>query len=208
MACTILLIRHATNPNVGKGLTGWLPGVSLDASGRKQAEQLTARLEHVPLEAIYSSPLERAIETAEPTARLRNREIVQDPDLGEIHFGEWQGKSFAEIEAHESWSRFNSFRSSTRAPGGELMLEAQARMVRALCGIAARHAGGTVAVFSHGDAIKAALMHFLGIPLDFHLRLEILPASITVVELDSNLARVRAINICESIEYHIRQGSM
>lgn len=202
MASTILLIRHATNPNVGKGLTGWLPGVSLDARGREQAESLATRLERVALDAIYSSPLERAIETAEPTALRKNLEIVRDPDLGEIHFGEWQGKSFAEIETHEAWSRFNSFRSSTRAPGGELMLEAQARMVRALCRIAACRAGGTVAVFSHGDAIKAAAMHFLGIPLDFHLRLEILPASITVVELDSSLARVRAVNICESIEYY------
>lgn len=201
-SATILLIRHATNPYVGKGLTGWLPAVSLDARGRGEADRLAARLAKVPLAALYSSPLERSTETAEPTARLKNLEIVQNPDLGEIHFGEWQGKSFAEIETHESWNLFNSYRSATRAPGGELMLETQARIVRTLHRIADSHRGETVAAFSHADAIKAALMYFLGVPLDFHLRLEILPASITIVEFRSHFPVVRAINLSEPLDLY------
>jgi broad specificity phosphatase PhoE len=199
---TIILIRHATNPSVGKGLTGWLPGVSLDAEGRQQAERLAGWLECVALAAIYSSPLERAMETALPVARRQNLEIVPKKDLGEIHFGQWQGKSFEEIARDESWSRFNSYRSSTRAPDGELMLETQARMVRALSEIAFAHEGRTVAAFSHADAIKAALMHFLGMPLDFHLRIEILPASMTVLQLSADSALVRAVNVCGPIEYY------
>jgi probable phosphoglycerate mutase len=201
-SATVLLIRHATNPYVGKGLTGWLPGVSLDATGRGEADQLAVRLERIPLAALYSSPLERAIETAEPVARMKNLEIAESSDLGEIHFGEWQGKSFAEIETHESWSRFNAYRSATRAPGGELMLETQARIIRGLHRIADSHPGQTVAAFSHADAIKAALMHFLGIPLDFHLRLEILPASITIVEFGPHFPVVRAINLCEPLDLY------
>jgi broad specificity phosphatase PhoE len=201
-SATVLLIRHATNPYVGKGLTGWLPGVSLDAKGRDEADRLAARLEKIPIAALYSSPLERAIETAQPTARLKNLEIIGNPDLGEIHFGEWQGKSFSEIETHESWNRFNAYRSATRAPGGELMLETQARIVRGLHRIADSHPGQTVAAFSHADAIKAALMHFLGIPLDFHLRLEILPASITIVEFRAHFPVVRAINLCEPLDLY------
>jgi broad specificity phosphatase PhoE len=199
---TILLIRHATNPSVGKGLTGWLPGVSLDATGRQQAERLADWLDCVPLRAIYSSPLERAMETGEPIARRKNLEIVPKTDLGEIHFGAWQGKSFEEIERDESWNRFNCYRSSTRAPGGELMLETQARMVRAVGEIKAAHGGQAVAVFSHADAIKSVVMHFLGIPLDFHLRLEIMPASVTILQLFPDSALVRAVNICGPIEYY------
>lgn len=192
---TILLIRHATNPNVGKGLTGWLPGVSLDDTGRQQADQLVDRLESTPLDAIYSSPLERALETAAPLARRRNLEIVQIPELGELRFGEWQGRTYAELESDPLWKRFNDFRSSAAAPGGELMLEAQVRMVRALSAIAARHASGSVAVFSHADAIKSALMHFLGIPLDFHLRLDIPPASVSRIEMSPDFARILGINV-------------
>lgn len=192
---TILLIRHGVNPKVGKGLTGWLPGVSLNDEGRRQAEQVGEYLAEADLAAIYSSPLERTLETAEPLARRKGMEIVRNPDFGEVRFGDWQGKSFPEIELDPRWERFNSFRSGPRAPNGESMLDTQARMVRGLFDLAARHSGETVAVFSHADAIKCAVMHFLGIPIDFHLRLEILPASITTIVLSENSALVRSINM-------------
>ena len=153
------------------------------------------RSESTPLDAIYSSPLERALETAAPLARRRKLEITQNPDLGELRFGEWQGRTYAELEHHDLWRRFNDFRSSTAAPGGEMMLEAQVRMVRALSRILLAHPGGKVAAFSHADAIKSALMHFLGMPLDFHLRLDIPPCSISVVELRHDFARVSGINV-------------
>lgn len=196
---TVMLIRHATNPNVGKGLTGWLPGVSLDEKGREQAERLAAQLESTRLDAIYSSPLERATETAAPLARRKKLEIVLNPDLGEIRFGEWQGRTYSELESDPLWHRFNNFRSSTAAPGGEMMIETQVRMVRALAAMALAHPGDTVAAFSHADAIKSALMHILGMPLDFHLRLDIPPASISVVEIEPDSARVLGINIVPSL---------
>jgi probable phosphoglycerate mutase len=166
----ILLIRHGSNPKVGKGLTGWLPGVSLDDNGRRQAEDLAVQLADLPIAAVYSSPLERARETAQPLAREKGLEIRIEPAFGEINFGEWQGRDFPELEHDPRWHLFNVFRSGTPAPQGESMLEAQARMMRALYRVAPEHAGETVAIFSHADAIKAALMCMLGIPLDFHLR--------------------------------------
>lgn len=197
---TILLIRHATNPNVGKGLTGWLPGVSLDDEGRKQARGLADRLAATPLDAIYSSPLERALETAAPLALRKSLEIIQNADLGELRFGEWQGRTYAELESDPLWRRFNEFRSSTAAPGGETMIETQVRMARALSRIVAAQGNGTVAVFSHADAIKSALMHILGIPLDFHLRLNIPPASVSVIEKSASFARVLGINVGEDLK--------
>jgi broad specificity phosphatase PhoE len=192
---TFLLIRHGTNPKVGKGLTGWLPGVSLDANGRHQAECLAGQLAEVPIAAVYSSPLERAIETAEPLARKKGLEIIRDPAFGEINFGDWQGKDFAEIERDPEWRRFNSFRSGIRAPGGELMLDTQARMVGRILALAPEYSGRNVAVFSHADAIKATVSWLLGIPLDFHLRLEILPASTTTIVIDRAIPVVRSLNV-------------
>jgi broad specificity phosphatase PhoE len=193
---TILLVRHGTNPKVGKGLTGWLPGVSLDENGRHQAETLAAVLSPRSFAAIYSSPLERTLETAAPLARRLGLEITPAPAFGEVRFGDWQGKDFVEIQCDPIWRRFNDFRSGTRAPGGELMLETQTRMVAGLLDIAARHPGQSVAVFSHADAIKSALCWILGIPLDFHLRLEILPASVTTVVIGAGeVPLVRSMNV-------------
>jgi len=191
---TVFLIRHATTCRVGKGLTGWLPGHSLDENGRRQADELASRLAAAPFTAIYSSPLERAVETAAPLARQLGLEVRLEKDFGEVRFGDWQGKDFTEIERDSRWKPFNSYRSFTRAPGGEMMLETQARMVRGLLNLAESHGGQTVAVFSHADAIKSALMHFLGIPLDFHQRLEILPASVSVLDLHPELPLAKVIN--------------
>ena len=196
---TVFLLRHGTTARVGKGLTGWLPGHSLDDNGRAQADDLASRLAAAPLTAIYSSPLERASETAAPLARRFGLEIRIREDFGEVRFGDWQGKDFIEIEQDPRWSPFNSYRSFTRAPGGEMMLETQARMVRGLLNLAESHSNETVAVFSHADAIKSALMHFLGIPLDFHTRLEILPASVSVVDLFPELPLVRVVNATDFI---------
>jgi len=194
MNTRVLLIRHATTPKVGKGLTGWLPGVSLDDNGRAQAQKLVKQLEAVPLDAIYSSPLERTRETAAPLATSRGIEVIENQDLGEIHFGEWQGKDFPEIEKHSSWAAFNSYRSNVRAPGGELMLEAQARMVRGVLAIVQAHQNQNVAIFSHADVIKSFIFHLLGIPLDFHQRVEISPASISTVDFLDEFPVVRNIN--------------
>jgi probable phosphomutase (TIGR03848 family) len=195
LPATILLIRHGTNPRVGKGLTGWLPGVSLDENGRRQAECLARNLAELPIAAIYSSPLERTLETAEPLARRKGLEVIRDRAFGEIDFGDWQGKEFPEIERDPRWAKFNSFRSGIRAPGGETMLDAQARMVGRLFALAPEYEGRNVAVFSHADAIKATVSYLLGIPLDFHQRLEILPASVTTVVIDDSMPVVRSVNV-------------
>src|SRR5208283_4409368 len=119
---------------------------------------------------------------ARPLAREKGLRIIEEPAFGEVNFGDWQGRDFPELEHDPRWRLFNTFRSGTRAPGGESMLETQARVASALFALGPRHAGKTVAVFSHADAIKSAIACMLGIPLDFHLRLEILPASITTVD--------------------------
>ena len=191
---TVFLIRHGMTSRVGKGLTGWLPGHSLDETGRRQADDLASRLAAAPLSAIYSSPLERAVETAAPLARRLGLEVQLREDFGEVRFGDWQGKDFGEIKQDSRWNLFNSYRSFTRAPQGELMLETQARMLRGLLNVVETHTDQTVAVFSHADAIKSALMHFLGMPLDFHHRLEILPASISILDFYPELPLIKVVN--------------
>ncbi len=191
---TFLLIRHAANELTGKVLYGRMPGVRLSPQGRAQAERLVGQLSAVRLDAIYSSPLERALETAEPLARDRGLEIRTSQALTEIETGEWTGLAIPDLAASQPWQLFNSYRSGTRAPGGELMLEAQLRMVAELDRLRLSHPDQTLAVVSHGDPIRAAILHFAGIPTDFFLRLEISPASVSVLELNDHGARITRLN--------------
>jgi broad specificity phosphatase PhoE len=129
---TLLLIRHGETDAVGKSIMGWQPGWRLNQKGREQVEKLNLRLANLPIRAIYTSPLERAIETAMPIASQHGISVQRLEDLGEMQFGQWEGVNLNQLEEREQWRRFNTFRSGVRPPGGELMVETQARMIRRL----------------------------------------------------------------------------
>jgi broad specificity phosphatase PhoE len=190
----ILLIRHAHHDAIGHYLAGIDPGLHLNDDGKRQAEDLAARLRAVPLTAVVSSPLERAQETAEPIARDHDLVVKVIPDLIEFEVGEWTGASFTALDADKSWRRFNTVRSLTRPPGGELMVEVQLRAINALLQLHSSYPTGTVAAVSHGDVIRAALMYLLAIPIDFVHRFEISPGGISIVELDDETVRVLQVN--------------
>jgi len=189
-----LLIRHATNDTVGKRLTGRMAGVSLNEEGQAQAQKLAERLAGLPVTAVYSSPLERAVETAEPIAKLLHLENSVSEDFLEINFGEWTNTAFEDLVKQPKFQLFNSFRSSTRIPGGELMAEAQVRIVRGLEKLCVQHPHETVAIVSHADLIKAAVAYYAGIHLDMFQRIEISPASVSVVEIYDETARILLVN--------------
>jgi len=197
---TFLLIRHGETDAVGKSIMGWAPGWHLNANGRKQVEALAARLAPAPIRAIYTSPLERAVETAEAVARGRQLELRRDEEFGEFRMGDWQGWEIAKLDEREDWRRFNTFRAGTRAPNGELMVETQTRMVRRLQALATEHAGETVAIVSHADPLRALIAYYLGMPLDLMQRLEISPASLSVLELSEWNARMLCVNDRGGIE--------
>jgi probable phosphomutase (TIGR03848 family) len=191
---TFLLIRHAQTALVSTALAGWMEGVHLNEEGRAQAGQLARQLADAPVAAVYSSPLERAKETATPLAARFGLEVQSLNEIGELNFGDWTGRRFDELENHPLWHRFNALRSLARIPAGEMMIEAQARVVAALERLRLAHGGETVAIISHGDIIKAAVAHFLGVPLDLFHRIEISPASTSVVAVDASAVRVLMVN--------------
>jgi probable phosphoglycerate mutase len=180
---TFLLIRHGLTDAVGHRITGRLPGVHLNDVGRGQAARLPSRLAKWKIDAICSSPLERARETASPVAEKLGLSVQTDISFAEFDFGEWSGMLIAELDQRDDWKRFCRFRSILRAPGGEMLTEVATRFVSALQGLAGKHPDRIVAIFSHADAIKAALMQYLPIPLDNLHRFDISPASISIVRL-------------------------
>jgi probable phosphoglycerate mutase len=186
---------------VGERLSGRTPGVHLNALGHQQAATLARRLAGLSLSAVYSSPLTRAVETADPLAvRFKLDKALAD-DFQEIDFGQWTDLAFSELDNDPQFKLFNSYRSSTRIPGGELMLEAQARIVNGLNKLRIQHPGETVAVVSHSDLIKSAIAYYAGIPLELFHRIEISPASVSIIELFDETARIILINHTGEIHF-------
>ena len=129
----LLLIRHGENDYVKTGkLAGRIPGVHLNEKGQKQAQALSEALKEVPIKAIYSSPLERAMETANPIAESHKLTIIQEPDLRDTDIGKWQGKSLKVLRLTKAWKIVQSAPSRFRFPEGESFTEAQTRYVGAL----------------------------------------------------------------------------
>ncbi|MFN2475471.1 MAG: histidine phosphatase family protein [Chthoniobacterales bacterium] len=187
-----LFIRHAAHDYLRRAIAGRIPGVHLNELGRQQAEQLAQKLSLLPIDAIFSSPLERTRETAEPIARQLNLPVQIAEEFTEINFGDWTDRPFSELNSVSEWRHFNAFRSSTAPPRGELMLEVQTRVVRKLSSLRGQYS--FVAIVSHGDAIRATMAHFLGQPLDLVQRIEIDPASLSIVECGDDYVRVRLLN--------------
>ena len=204
---TLLLIRHALTDAVGHVLTGRAPGVALNEQGRAQAEALGRRLATASLAAVYSSPLERALATAQAVAREHGLAVECRPGLHEVDFGAWTHRTVASLAGDPLWERFHAQRGRAEVPGGEAMLAVQARMVAELEALAARHPGAVVAAVSHGDPIRAALLHYLGTPLDLFERIEVQPASISVVRFDGSGPRVLALNDTGGLEATLARPS-
>lgn len=190
----VLLIRHAQTDAVGEWLPGRSADVPLNPVGRAQADRLRARLSAIDLSAIYSSPLQRAVETAGPLARERGLRVEPLVDLQEVDFGDWTGQRFDALAQDPRWVRFNRVRSMATIPGGEHALDAQARVARALESIRAAHPNRTVAFVTHGDLVRLAILYIAGAPIDFIHRFEILPASVTAVALDDQTQTLLYVN--------------
>ena len=191
---TFFLIRHASCDRLGQTLWGRTPGVCLNEKGKLQAQRLAERFHGITLQAIYSSPLERAVETAEAIARNMQLEVNRNEAFNEIDFGDWTGQSFDALSSDETWQRFNVIRSTTSIPGGESFLEAQARVVTELERLSTQHGNARVGIVSHADVIKAAVGYIAATPIDLLHRIEISPGSVSVIALDRDSARLLTIN--------------
>ncbi len=177
---TVLLVRHGMNDFVkAHRLAGWMPGVHLNDLGLRQAQAVAERLAAVRIAAVYSSPLERTMETAQPIADRHSLPVISQRELGELDPGEWTGRLAEEVKECELWRQMQRWPSMAAFPGGEAIAEAQRRIARALDQVRFAHPGETVVVVSHSDPIRLAVAFFTGLPLDLYQRLMIGPASIT-----------------------------
>lgn len=183
---TVLLVRHGkSTANTAGLLAGWTPGIHLDEDGRAQVDGLAERLRPVPLAAVVSSPLERCRETAAALTEGRGSLEVSDDDrLGECWYGEWNGQPLDKLAKQDLWHVVQRHPSGAVFPGesGEALRDTQHRAVSAVRSWNARLGeDATYAVCSHGDVLKAVIADAMGMHLDFFQRIEVGPASLTVI---------------------------
>jgi probable phosphomutase (TIGR03848 family) len=190
----LLLIRHAHTDTAGRRLTGWSRGVHLNERGRREAAGLVLRLDGVPVHAIVSSPLERCRETAAPLARDRGLSVSARRGLLETDFGDWTGRTISSVRRTKLWRLVQHAPSAIRFPGGESLLDVQARAVAEIELIAASYPRRTVVVVSHADPIRLLVAHVTGMHADHLERVAIDPASITVVATSDGVARLIKLN--------------
>jgi broad specificity phosphatase PhoE len=196
---TFLLIRHALCDPVGVSIAGRTAGVHLNDAGRRQAAALAGRLGRLPIAAIRSSPLERAVETAEPLAAALNLHVIEDAGLNEVDFGEWTGRTLAELDGLPEWRDFNERRSSARIPGGETIAEVVSRSLATLEQVrrSPELTGRVVALVSHGDLLRSLVAHCIGMNPDALHRIEVAPASVSILLSEDGNWRLLLLNSTE-----------
>jgi probable phosphoglycerate mutase len=187
------LVRHASHDDVDRRLVGRAAGATLGTLGRAQAAQLARFFAKTPPDVVQSSPRERAIQTAQPIAAHVALPCEVAPALDEVDFGAWTGLTFDALAQDSRWSEWNARRASSRAPGGETMAEAQARVLAQIERL--RSAGAKRAVLvSHAEPIRALLLHCLGRALDQWSEVDIALASVSTIAVSDGGAQVTAIN--------------
>jgi broad specificity phosphatase PhoE len=189
------LIRHAAQDDLAVRLAGRAPGAGLGEAGKTQARRLGERMRGERLDHIHSSPRRRAVETARAIEAACEGGPLEIADaLDEVDFGAWSGLDFVDLAQDPQWRRWNERRRFARSPGGESMREAQARIMNHIERVSAALPEGAVALVSHAEMIRAALLYCLGLSLDAWSLLEISPASITRLSVTALGATIVGVN--------------
>ena len=164
----LILIRHGETDWNTEGRWQGQIDIPLNENGLEHAQQLASELEREGIQAIYSSDLLRAIQTADPLAKIAGLKVNIDPRLREIHQGEWQGMLVTDIRARYA-ELFQQRRANPLAiapPGGETVLEVQQRVFNSLDDIILRHPDETIAIVAHGFVIAVLRVRLVKHPLE------------------------------------------
>jgi broad specificity phosphatase PhoE len=193
----LILVRHGeTERNLEARLQGGKSDIPLNENGRKQAYSLGLALRGENLEAIYSSPLKRALDTAQAISSHHPLKVQTDPALAEIDMGFIDGFNLAEVKENQTdfWKQWHQENYSVALPGGESLLQVQRRAWGAVQGIIRHHREGSVVIVSHGISLQTIITAILEAPLPSFIRFHLGVASITILNIDDDKASLVMLN--------------
>jgi len=197
MHTTLFLVRNASTDWGREERIAGRRDIGLSAEGRTQAEELGKRLGAVELVEVLSSPLPRAVQTAERIAAAHKLEIARDPRLTDFDAGRWEGKKYAEVYATDEYKRFLASPMTEVIPGGERMAAVRDRMIGSVeQALQDNELGANIVLVSHAGPLRILVSHYLGMGLANYHRLRLSPASVTVLRFDSvrGIPRLLAVN--------------
>ncbi len=190
----LLLIRHGqTDWNAERRIMGNQP-IGLNEIGKSQIQKLSELLKSLPIDLIYSSPLQRTEETSQIVNRGRNLKIEFHPNLREIEYGDWIGKTFQEIRKLPEYVEYYHSPHLPVCNNGESLMGVQQRGVEFIESLRKETKKGRIALVSHADWIKCVLLHYLKIPLSQIYQLRIDNGSVSYLTLGEKQDRVISIN--------------
>lgn len=174
--------------------------VPIDETRSTDLVGLTSQVQALGATRVYCSPARRARETARQVLGLPEPDLVVDPDLREIDFGRWEGKTFTEVEAEDpaAVARWGSGDPEFAFPGGERIDEFLMRVRRGASRLAG-DAADTVLAFTHGGVIRHLICHYLDLPEPRHsLLFEIQHASVALIALFGGKGVLTGLNLSSS----------
>jgi probable phosphoglycerate mutase len=193
----VILVRHGeTDWNEVRRIQGGNSNTLLNERGRKQAESLALRLKQEKIQAIYSSPLQRSLDTAKAIAYYHRLEVGIEPSLREIEAGQLEGVPVSELSKRldEFLTMSIEGKALPRAPGGESLLEVKERAWDTIQRLIERHPDGVLVLVSHYFTILTVICSVLGLPLSQIGRLRLSTGGISVISLDGKLAQLELFN--------------
>ena len=193
----VYLIRNAATDWNRDGRVHGRREIGLSAAGRAQADELAARVAGLDVAELLSSPLPRAVETAERLAATLKLEVGRDPRLTDFNCGSWEGLAHAELAKRDDFRRFIASPLEVHIPGGEKLTDVRDRIVASVTqALTDNELGAGIAVVSHACPLRVLIAHYLGLDLASFHRLRLQPASVTALRFESaqGLPRLLALN--------------
>lgn len=189
-----LLIRHGDTDYVDEALAGRIDS-PLNPLGLQQSEAIAEALKHLPIQAIYTSPLIRTQQTADPLAKLLNLEINVNHELNQVNFGKWQGMDFDELIQDPDWNLFRENPGSVKIPGGEDSSMVRERVSTEIKKLSQQYSEeAIIACFSHGSIIRHTISYFIGLPVNNSNQIQIAPASISTLLVSDGNGKLLHLN--------------
>ena len=192
MAKHIHLVRHGHHALLGRVLCGRMPGVQLDALGCRQMAAVAEIIRQAAPSVLQSSPQRRALQSAGIVGARCGLPVEIAAAFDEIDMGEWTGAGFSDLASEQAWQRWNDSRGSTRPPRGESMLALQSRVIGHIEQLGG--SAGPIVIVSHAEPIRAALMHYLSVPLDDFQSVAVGLASISTISIEGQRGYVSRLN--------------